>query len=206
SACSRSSSCRTWRAWSANCGAWCGRAGSSRSPPGVRAFSSPPIRVGRRRSSGNGRTYTAHSTPGIALPTSKRFDICSTMAASAIASGGGRWFSVAARGRRLVDDRTRFPAALGNRSNGTAYRGADQNGQCQLADRKQDLPSGNERNLRDWAQALLVLRSRAERHSHRQQDNPTYHEHDCPKQIEIDPAAAQEAKVDPFVDDDRNKP
>src|SRR5262249_27600585 len=121
-------------------------------------------------------------------------------------SGGGRWFSVAARGRRLVDDRTRFRAALGNRSNGTAYRGADQNGQWQLADRKQELPSGNERNLRDWAQALLILRSRAERHSHRQQDNPTYHEHDCPKQIEIDPAAAQEAKVGPFVDDDRNKP
>jgi len=52
---------------------------------GVRAFSSPPIHVGRRRSSGNGRIFTAHSTPGIALPTSNRFDICSTTAASPIA-------------------------------------------------------------------------------------------------------------------------
>ena len=85
SACSRSSSCRTWRAWSANCGALCGEAESSWSPPGVRAFSSPPIHVGRRRSSGNGRIFTAHSTPGIALPTSNRFDICSTTAASPIA-------------------------------------------------------------------------------------------------------------------------
>ena len=51
---------------------------------GPRIFE-PPIHVGRRRSSGNGRIFTAHSTPGIALPTSNRFDICSTTAASPIA-------------------------------------------------------------------------------------------------------------------------
>src|SRR6516165_2210487 len=62
SACSRSSSCRTWRAWSANCGALCGEAESSWSPPGVRAFSSPPIHVGRRRSSGNGRIFSAFNS------------------------------------------------------------------------------------------------------------------------------------------------
>jgi ubiquinone/menaquinone biosynthesis C-methylase UbiE len=64
---------------------------------GPRIFE-PPIHVGRRRSSGNGRIFTAHSTPGIALPTSNRFDICSTTAASPIAKWRRKMVFDAARG------------------------------------------------------------------------------------------------------------